>query len=82
MLSCASTPDPQIRIIVNDGVVPLTGIEGCPAQADGMCSVDTFVAGQKRTIRETDWTWGCQGDWTVLPGEQWNTTTGDPPAKQ
>lgn len=81
MLACEAIPEPQIRVIINDGVVPLTGIEGCPAQKDGMCAVDTFVAGQKRSIRETDWSWGCHGDWTVPPGEAWNTTTGYPPPK-
>ncbi|KDQ12413.1 hypothetical protein BOTBODRAFT_634205 [Botryobasidium botryosum FD-172 SS1] len=81
LLSCASTPDPQIRIIINDGVTPLTGIEGCPEQKDGMCPVDTFVAAQQRIIEETDWHWGCYGDWSVPPGAAWNTTTGDPPKK-
>ncbi|KAF8143068.1 histidine phosphatase superfamily [Mycena galopus ATCC 62051] len=43
LLECTSLPGPQIRIIMNDGVVPLTGIEGCEAQKDGMCVVNTFV---------------------------------------
>ncbi|KAJ3567696.1 hypothetical protein NP233_g6194 [Leucocoprinus birnbaumii] len=34
LLECTSLPGPQIRIIINDGVVPLTGIKGCPAQKD------------------------------------------------
>ncbi|TDL20712.1 phosphoglycerate mutase-like protein [Rickenella mellea] len=79
LLSCSSTPDPQIRIIINDGVVPLTGIDGCVAQKDGMCKVDTFVAAQKRMIAETDWNYDCYGDWEVPPGTAWNTTTGSPP---
>ncbi|TFY59888.1 hypothetical protein EVJ58_g5495 [Rhodofomes roseus] len=81
LLSCSSTPDPQIRIIVNDGVVPLTGIKGCPQQKDGMCPVDTFVAAQKEIIQETDWEWGCHGDWEVPQGPAWNTTTGSPPPR-
>ena len=35
VLSCESHADPQIRIIINDGVVPLTGIHGCPEDKDG-----------------------------------------------
>ncbi|KAJ6613339.1 histidine phosphatase superfamily [Mycena sp. CBHHK59/15] len=77
LLECTSQPGQQIRIIVNDGVVPLTGIAGCPEQKDGMCPVDTFVASQKKIISETDWTYDCHGDWTIPDG--WSTTTGDPP---
>ncbi|QRV84599.1 histidine phosphatase family containing protein [Ceratobasidium sp. AG-Ba] len=47
LLSCTSHTAPQIRIIVNDGVVPLASVKGCPQDKDGMCSVDTFVAAQK-----------------------------------
>jgi len=77
LLECTSLPGPQIRIIVNDGVVPLTGIEGCPKQKDGMCPVDTFVAAQKKIIGATDWVYDCHGDWTIPDG--WETTTGEPP---
>ncbi|KAJ7700865.1 phosphoglycerate mutase-like protein [Mycena rosella] len=80
LLECTSQPGPQIRIIVNDGVVPLTGIEGCPAQKDGMCAVDTFVAAEKKIIGQTDWTYDCFGDWTIPDG--WNTTTGEPPKRR
>jgi hypothetical protein len=81
VLACSSVPDPQIRIIINDGVTPLTGIKGCPKHKDGMCSVSTFVEAQKQISRETDWDWGCHGDWEVPPGTAWNTTTGDPPVR-
>ncbi|KAF7298396.1 AB hydrolase-1 domain-containing protein [Mycena kentingensis (nom. inval.)] len=77
LLECTSTPDPQIRVIVNDGAVPLTGIEGCPAQKDGMCPVATFVKSQKKIIGETSWEYDCHGDWTIPDG--WDTTTGDTP---
>ncbi|CAK5262002.1 unnamed protein product [Mycena citricolor] len=77
LLSCTSTPGDQIRVIVNDGVVPLTGIEGCPEQKDGMCPVDAFVAAQKKIISETDWVYNCHVDWDIAEG--WETTTGEPP---
>lgn len=79
VLECTSVPGPQIRIIINDGVTPLTGIKGCPEQRDGMCPVDTFVAAQKEIIAETDWNYDCHGDWDVPEGPKWNTTTGSPP---
>jgi len=79
LLSCPSREDEQIRIIVNDAVAPLTGIEGCPKDADGMCPIPTFVAAQKKIIAETDWDWACHGDWEVPAGHEWNTTTGDVP---
>ncbi|OBZ66403.1 3-phytase A [Grifola frondosa] len=82
LLSCASLPEPQIRIIINDGVVPLTGIRGCPKQEDGMCTLDTFIRAQREIIRETDWEWACHGDWEVPSGMAWNTTTGYPPARE
>ncbi|KAF8061714.1 histidine phosphatase superfamily [Lyophyllum atratum] len=79
LLECTSVPGPQIRVIINDGVTPLTGIKGCPEQRDGMCPVDTFVAAQKALIAETDWTYDCYGNWTLPDGPAWNTTTGSPP---
>ena len=79
VLECTSSPGPQIRIIINDGVVPLTGIRGCPKQKDGMCPVETFVGAQKEIIRNTNWEYDCHGNWTVPPGTEWETLTGDTP---
>ncbi|KAH9927417.1 phosphoglycerate mutase-like protein [Epithele typhae] len=79
LLSCESLPDPQIRVIINDGVAPLTGIRGCPEDADGKCPVPAFVAAQREIVADTDWNWACHGDWAVPPGTVWNTTTGDAP---
>ncbi|EIW53780.1 phosphoglycerate mutase-like protein [Trametes versicolor FP-101664 SS1] len=81
LLSCNSTPDTQIRVIVNDGVVPLTGIRGCAESADGACPLPVFVAAMREIIGETDWAWACLGDWEVPPGTAWNTTTGAPPER-
>ncbi|KAK7691641.1 hypothetical protein QCA50_005040 [Cerrena zonata] len=82
LLSCSASPDPQIRIVINDGVAPLTSLKGCPEQKDGMCPVSTFIEAQKEMIRTTDWEWGCYGDWQLPPGAEWNTTVGYPPAKE
>ena len=81
VLSCPSRESEQIRVIINDAVAPLTGIEGCPNDADGMCPIPTFVAAQKKIIANTDWNWVCHGDWEVPAGRDWNTTTGDPPSR-
>ncbi|KIJ59176.1 hypothetical protein HYDPIDRAFT_101150, partial [Hydnomerulius pinastri MD-312] len=76
LLACSSEPDPQIRVIVNDGVVPLDILEGCSENFHGMCSVGAFVDAQKQSIRTTDWAFVCDSDWEVPDG--WNTTAGYP----
>ncbi|ESK88274.1 acid phosphatase [Moniliophthora roreri MCA 2997] len=83
LLSCTSRDGPQIRIIINDGVAPLTGIEGCPKDKDGMCPVDTFIKAQKKMLDKVDWDWTCYGNWTdkIGQGPEWETVTGDPPKK-
>ncbi|KAF8330828.1 phosphoglycerate mutase-like protein [Cantharellus anzutake] len=83
LLACDSTPDSeQIRIVINDGVSPLTSLEGCPHNPDGLCPLKEFVKAQQKHIETADWTWACYGDWDVPPGTAWNTTTGDPPARK
>lgn len=78
----ASASPTQIRIILNDGVVDLTGIEGCPQQKDGLCPLDTFIASQKKLLEKSDWDWTCHGNWTVPEGDAWQTITGDPPSRE
>jgi hypothetical protein len=56
---------PSIRWILNDGIVPLTGIKQCKKNADGLCSLDSFIAGMKEIIAEEDWTYDCMGNYTV-----------------
>ncbi|KAI0791592.1 phosphoglycerate mutase-like protein [Irpex lacteus] len=79
LLECDSLEETQIRIIVNDGVVPLTSIKGCPEQQDGLCPLATFIEAMKEQIKNTDWIWGCHGDWSVPEGDAWHTTDGYPP---
>ena len=81
VLSCTSEPDPQIRVIINDGVVPLYGVEGCPDDKSGMCPVETFARAQQKLLDNVDWDWACHGNWEVGEGTDWETVTGDPPAK-
>jgi hypothetical protein len=60
--------DPQIRVIVNDGVVPLDNLEGCPENPHGMWSIQAFVDVQRENIRSTDWDFVCDADWSVPDG--------------
>jgi hypothetical protein len=80
LLSCDGRPDEQIRIIINDAIAPLTGIEGCEEDTYGLCPVPTFITAQKKVIEHTDWSYACDGEWDVPSGhDEWQTTTGDPP---
>lgn len=69
VLSCPSRSHKQtgepthIRWVVNDGVVPLTGIHGCKYSRDGMCEFDIFVSGMKQRIAEVDYDFACNGDY-------------------
>ncbi|KIO02534.1 hypothetical protein M404DRAFT_147468 [Pisolithus tinctorius Marx 270] len=80
LLSCpaeTSSSDPShIRIVINDGPVPLHGVQPCPVSPHGLCPLEAFLEGQRKTIRDTDWAWGCFGDWTVPPGPEWETVGG------
>lgn len=82
LLECQSLLGSQIRIIINDGVVPLTGIRGCPEHKDGICPLDAFVEAMKEIVKGTNWLRDCHGDWSVPPGTAWNTTTGEPPGPE
>ncbi|KAF8898246.1 histidine phosphatase superfamily [Gymnopilus junonius] len=73
LLECTDLPGPQIRIVINDAVSPLTGIRGCPEQRDGMCPLDTFISAMKEIISEVDWIYDCHGNWTVPTGPAWET---------
>lgn len=79
--SSASSTANQIRVILNDAVVSLTGIEGCHSQKDGLCPLDKFIKSQKKLVERSDWEWTCYGNWSVPEGDAWHTVTGDPPGR-
>ncbi|CAE6441606.1 unnamed protein product [Rhizoctonia solani] len=81
LLSCENRPEPQLRVIINDGVVALDGLDSCPKDKDGMCPVDAFVAAQRASLAKADYEWTCRGDWNLPEGPEWNTTTGMPPPR-
>ncbi|KAJ7863958.1 phosphoglycerate mutase-like protein [Mycena olivaceomarginata] len=63
--SITSTAPTHIRWLLNDAVVPLTGIAGCTNSKDGLCAFDTFVKGMQQRIAEVDFEFGCFGNYTV-----------------
>ncbi|KAJ7085973.1 phosphoglycerate mutase-like protein [Mycena crocata] len=69
ILSCPASPasssPTHIRWILNDAVVPLTGIKGCPANANGLCPLPTFIAGMQQRIAEVDFTFDCFANYTM-----------------
>lgn len=46
-------------MILNDGVVPLTGLRGCPEDKDGKCPLKTFVDAMQTIIGEVDFAREC-----------------------
>jgi len=82
ILSCGCTPGDQIRVIVNDGPVPLSSLRYCPDDSKyGMCPVDDFVRSLKEIIHDVDFAWACLGNYTLPDGDAWQTVTGDPPPR-
>lgn len=53
----------HIRWVLNDGVLPLSGIDGCGHHKHGMCELDTFIRAMKQRIDEIDYDCACHGDY-------------------
>ena len=69
-------------MIVNDAPVPLSPLKHCPDETKyGLCPVDGFVSSLKEVIQETDFAWGCLGDYELPDGDAWQTVNGSPPPK-
>ncbi|KAL8292818.1 hypothetical protein RQP46_000512 [Phenoliferia psychrophenolica] len=67
VLECQpSAPTKQIRMIVNDAVIPLeTAYEGCKHDFNGLCAFDTVVAALQKRISEIDYEHDCFGNYSV-----------------
>ncbi|KAJ3515274.1 hypothetical protein NLJ89_g1865 [Agrocybe chaxingu] len=66
VLSCPASNQPtHIRWLLNDAAVPLTGINGCKPNSDGLCDINTFISGMKQRIAEVDFNFDCFGNYTV-----------------
>ncbi|KAL5514623.1 hypothetical protein ACEPAG_1939 [Sanghuangporus baumii] len=70
----------QIRWLLNDAVLPLTGIAGCPEDANGLCPLDTFVSAMQTRLAEVDFAFDCNGNYTVPDPDL--ITDGRPPVEQ
>jgi len=67
VLSCpaeSATPT-HIRWILNDAVLPMTGIEGCKANSNGLCPLDTFISAMLTRIGQVDYNFDCLGNYTL-----------------
>ncbi|KAF8607426.1 hypothetical protein BDV93DRAFT_309882 [Ceratobasidium sp. AG-I] len=73
-LPCGFRTEYQFRVIINDGMIPLTSANGCPADKDKMYPVKRFVATKKETIMSASWEWAFHGDWKLEEG--WETIRG------
>lgn len=66
VVSCPASENPtHIRFILNDAVVPLTGIKGCSDNRHGLCSLQSFVSGIQERIGEIDFYFSCYANYTV-----------------
>jgi hypothetical protein len=78
-MSCPAADTPtHIRFILNDGVVPLTGVKGCKFDENGLCELGTFVSAMKERIGEIDWAFDCLANYTVA--DPASIVNGRPPA--
>lgn len=78
--SNSSGSDPYIRWILNEGVVPLSGVSGCPdlfsfsgsedefvPESFGLCPLETFMQAMNQRLSEVDFDFGCNGNYTIPP---------------
>jgi len=55
----ADSKSRYVRLILNDAPVPLTGINGCKKNDNGLCALDAFVSSLKTFIGEIDFAHDC-----------------------
>ena len=54
-----------MRIILNDAVVPLKGVGQCGDDSNGLCALDTVIAGWQQRIKDIDYDYDCYGNYTL-----------------
>ena len=71
VLSCPASDTPtHIRLVLNDAVLPLAGIQGCTADKNGLCELDAFVGGLQARIKEVDFQFDCFANYSIpVPDE-------------
>ncbi|KAG2120757.1 histidine phosphatase superfamily [Suillus discolor] len=66
VLSCPASEEPtHIRFVLNDGVVPLTGIRGCTDDSNGLCALPSFISGMHERIGQIDYAHDCFAKYTI-----------------
>lgn len=66
VLSCPASDEPtHIRFLLNDGVVPLTGIHGCTEDSNGLCALPSFISGMHERIGEINFAHDCFANYTM-----------------
>ncbi|KAH8881816.1 phosphoglycerate mutase-like protein [Thozetella sp. PMI_491] len=74
VLECSAyKPTRQIRFLVNDAVVPISGSHpGCPVDPNGLCSFDNVVSVLQKRIAEINFDYDCFGNYTAKAGVDYN----------
>lgn len=67
-----------IRWILNDAVLPQTGMGECPKNSDGLCPLDTYISALKKRNGEIDFDFSCFAIFNATIGQ---VTNGQPPSK-
>ncbi|KAG2056927.1 phosphoglycerate mutase-like protein [Suillus hirtellus] len=66
VLSCPACEEPtHIRFLLNDGVVPLTGIRGCTEDPNGLCALPSFISAMHERIGQIDYAHDCFVNYTM-----------------
>ncbi|KAA1471725.1 phosphoglycerate mutase-like protein [Dentipellis sp. KUC8613] len=66
VLSCHDSDEPtHIRFMLNDAVLPMTGLKGCKANKHGLCAFDNFIAGMQARVDEIDYQFDCFANYTI-----------------
>ncbi|KAG2078611.1 phosphoglycerate mutase-like protein [Suillus decipiens] len=66
VLSCPASQEPtHIRFLLNDAVVPLTGINGCEEDPNGLCALPSFISGMQERIGEINFAYDCFANYTM-----------------
>ncbi|KAJ7073158.1 acid phosphatase [Mycena amicta] len=60
-----NTKSTHIRWILNDAVLPLTGLSGCQSNADGLCPLETFISALQKRVGQVDYAFDCFANYTM-----------------
>jgi len=63
--SSSSSGPTHVRWIINDAVVPLTGVKGCGPNKHGLCDLPTYISGMQERIAEVDFQFDCFANYTI-----------------